>query len=38
MSRLYIEGEQTMDNMMHIDYDAVRGGRGNIPKICPMNS
>ena len=36
MSKFYIEGEQTMDNMMHIDYDAVKGGRGNISKICPM--
>lgn len=36
MSKFYIEGEQTMDEMFHIDYEAVKGGKGNIPKICPM--
>ena len=36
MSRLYIEDEQTMDNMTHIDYEAVKCGKGNISKICPM--
>lgn len=36
MSKFYIEGEQTMDEMSHIDYKAVKGGKGNIPKVCPM--
>lgn len=38
MSKFYIEGEQTMDEMSHIDYKAVKGGSGkrNIPKVCPM--
>lgn len=36
MSKSYIEGEQTMDEMSHIDYEAVKGGNGNIPKVCPM--
>lgn len=36
MSKFYIEGEQTMDEMSHIDYKAVKYGKGNIPKVCPM--
>lgn len=36
MSKFYIEGEQTMDEMSHIDYKAVKGGKGNIYKVCPM--
>lgn len=36
MSKFYIEGEQTMDKMSHIDYEAVKGGNGNIPKVCLM--
>lgn len=36
MSKFYIEGEQTMDEMSHIDYKAVKGGKGNIAKVCPM--
>lgn len=36
MSKSYIEGEQTMDEMSHIDYEGVKGGNGNIPKVCPM--
>lgn len=36
MSKFYIEGEQTMDEMSHFDYKAVKGGKGSISKICPM--
>ena len=36
MPKFYIEGEQTMDKMSRIDYEAVKGGNGNIPKVCPM--
>lgn len=36
MSKFYIEGEQTMDEMTHIDYEAVKCGKGNVPKVCPM--
>lgn len=38
MPKFYIEGEQTMNGMSHIDYEAVKGGcgKGNISKVCPM--